>query len=203
MRLDYPGCGLSGGSRVRDADGLVEMLNRSCEWFRDLWDAPSITVGGTCRGARLGVSLAAVNPRIDHVVAVSCPVGAHRKPKRRRIRAGVAALEPVGARMTSVLTREIRWKEQRFDLIPGVVEDIVNASHARLTFVYGTADESFAVFTAMMESGELPSDAADRIEIMSREGVQLYGFTKLEDMEWMTDALTELFTEAVSGASGE
>lgn len=203
MRLDYPGCGLSGGPRVRDGDGLVDLLNGACEWFRELCGAPSFTVGGTCRGARLGVSLAALNPRIDHVVAVSCPVGAHRRPRRRRIRAGVAALDPVGARMTSVLTREIRWRNERFELMPGVVEDIVNASHSRLTFIYGTEDESFAAFTAMMEAGELPPQVADRIEVTSREGVQLYGFTKLDDMEWMTDTLAKLFSEAVPEVSVE
>jgi pimeloyl-ACP methyl ester carboxylesterase len=193
LRVDYPGCGLSGGSRLSDQD-LLPVLLEACEWFRQSCGAGQITVGGSCRGAKLAIELATMTSHIGDVVSVSPPLGIRGRPRRRRkIRAGIAALDPVGSRMTPWLAggdRLMGREDEEWAL--GVLQ-LLAAARARIAFIHGTEDPGSELYALL---GDLPEDLAPRISVTVRKGAQLYGFKKIADMEWLSQVLAETFQRA-------
>lgn len=198
MRLDYPGLGLSGGRSIKgpDRERLVATLNEAGEWFREACGADTWSAGGICGGGWLGLSVAAKNPNVGHVVCISLVM--NKSPnyfankRRRKILGGIAALDTLGSKITPALARPRHLRDEPFTPFPGMVEDIIAGSHARVTFMYGSEDHSYHDFKRLVASGLVPENVTSEFQVLTQEGTQLYGFTKPRDMEWMKEQLVEL-----------
>lgn len=193
FRIDYPGAGLSPSEGV-DGEDLLQLLLEVVAWIRDICSAERIAVGGTCRGAAHAVALAARDSSINSVVAVDCPIMTRlRKTRRRvagRLRAGIAAIDPIGTRATPLLVGGGRNETQDLTWSPPLMEALEAASAtANICFVYGGNDVFYGHLQRLIAEGPLPAEVTRRWTVEVRPDAQLYGFSEPADMKWLREVV--------------
>lgn len=205
LRLDLPGCGLSPIPDVMtDRDVLASTLVEAVAWFRDATGSSSSAIAGTCGGAATALAVAARDPGTEAAIAIDLPTIRRRKRKTlRRVRAGIAAVDPVGERFTTLLAGG-GSKGDDMGWFPGVLDSLRRADDdTQITFVYGEDDHFYEDFKLLQNSDELPREVIDRWNVEVRSGRQLYGFTKVEDMQWLTQRLVARLTSGTGSSADD
>ena len=187
FRVDYPGVGLS-STRALSTELTVDVLLEVAAWIRTVCETSKIAVGGMCAGAITAVSLAARDPAIDSVLAVSLPFFLRDRSRFdihvERARAAIAAVDPIGTRRVERL--EKRRRNRRLEWRPGLREDLVNATTtARVGLLYGTEDAYYWDFVAGREDGRIPPEVIDGCSLLVCDDARLYLSTETSAMEWL------------------
>lgn len=198
FRVDYPGVGLSAAPAAA-AEQTVEVLGEAATWIRTACGASNIAVGGMCAGAISAVSLAARDPAIDVVVAVSLPFFVRdRSPLDthvERARAAIAAVDPAGRRRSGRPEKRRRNRPSRWR--SGLREDLATATTtARVGLFYGTEDAYYRDFVAGREDGRIPDEIIDRCSLVVRDDARLYLSTIRADMDWLRERVVLFVTGA-------
>lgn len=193
FRLDYPGAGLSPIDKVPRGD-TVDVLLEVVTWVRQATGSDTLAVGGTCGGARHAIALSARDHSVSSVVAIDCPI-ARRRKTGRRLRAGIAAIDPLGGRVASVLAAGGRGGEAN-EWFPGLIEDLAEATKtARIAFVYGGNDIFYGHLKRLItEEGLFPPGTTEQWTLEVRPDAQLYGFSDPEDMKWLRGSVVSYLT---------
>ncbi len=197
MRLDLPGCGLSPIPEViKDRDVLGHALVEAVAWFREMTGAETSAIAGTCGGAATSLAVAARDPLTTKAIAIDLPTIKRKKRKAlRRVRAGIAAVDPVGERFTAALVGG-GSKGEMEGWFPSVIDSLERAAGGtQVTFVYGGADHFYEDFQELMNSDVLGEEIRSAWDVKVLPDAQLYGFTKVEDMAWLRDALVEILAQ--------
>lgn len=207
LRVDLPGCGLSPTDEIlQDRELLAGVLSEAIAWFRDLTHINHSAVAGTCGGAMLSLAVAKMDIATERAVAIDMPLLRRRgkKSRLRRVRAGIAAIDPVGERMTSRLVASGGDDKGHIEWMPGVLEDLAAAAEAaQVTLIYGGEDHFFDDFNTATASDGFPPNLRDKLRIEVLEGAQLYGFTKIKDLEWLqATMIRQLSHLPLSGTDG-
>jgi pimeloyl-ACP methyl ester carboxylesterase len=195
FRVDYPGAGLSPAPRLKEEEETAALLE-VVRWLCDVCGSDTIALGGTCGGALKALRLAAMEPSVDAVVAIDSPIIKRRKSSRR-VRGGLAAIDPLGGRVTSLLTGGSAGKELEYPWFPGLIEDLeVVGPRAKVAFVYGADDAFYPDLQRLLSESPLSSDVKGRLTVEILPGAQLYGFSDPADMKWLRETVVSFLTAA-------
>ena len=190
LRFDYPGAGLAPTETVPPKDEAAEIVSEAARWFLDATGLDRVAEAGTCMGAHLALMTAASEPRVESVVAIGCPIRPRHKSKSR-VRSSIAALDNIGTKVASRLTKGNR-RETGEGAYREVVTSIENAAtHADLRFVYGEDDDFLGDFVELRGSTELSVATQERVELSVLPGGSVRGVSGMKDYEAVRALLVE------------
>jgi len=155
LRMDYL-LGANGQSR-----DLTQSLKEALPWFADRLEGPEITLVGDCLGARLAVSVAHSEPRVEALVLVKPYFGELRVKTRlarvRRVAKRVPGIGRVARRLARPITSEM---DQRYQgSVEAGVRSMLEALLERMPVhaIVGERDRSLTVVRQLQ--AELPHGA--------------------------------------------
>ena len=197
LRFDYPGAGLAPTEVVPPKHEAAEIVTEAAEWFLSATGLDGAAVAGTCMGAHLALMTAAQGARVETVVAIGCPIKPRHK-SRSRVRSSIAALDSIGTKVASRLT-----KGRHRDLGEGAYREVIDsiegaAKHARLTFVYGEDDEFLDDFVQLKDSDELTPSTRENLELSVLPGGSVRGVSGIKDY----DVIRRLMVDSLSRGAG-
>lgn len=188
ISFDYPGSGLS-PSRDIPREDVASVLSEACDWFLQQTGSTELALTGSCFGGRLALAIAARNRSVTTVLAQAINLKLRKKKKvQSKVRAGIAALDVVGPRVTAPLTRGsgVRFSETEWDRV--IVDDITKAAqNAHVHLVFGEPDPGYRDFIELAESKTIDPDVVRGIEVSVRPGEHVNLLTNSAQQLWFRE----------------
>lgn len=196
IRLDYPGTGTSPESSAAPKDkprALMEVCNR----FLELCGAERITIVGTCGGGMAALEIAMDMSQVSAVFAITCPFRT-RGHDKRRVRAGFAALDPIGGPLIKTLAKakdpQPATLMPRLEAVVAALPSVVERT--RLVFLYGEDDEFLDDFKWLTTSGAVSDTVGQRMECLVLSEASIHRFSSIDVLEWLEETIVSSLSQA-------
>ena len=186
ISFDYPGSGMSPSQVPREE--VTSVLSEACDWFLEQTGSTELALTGSCFGGRLALAIAARNQSVSTVVAQAIIMKLRTRRVQSRVRAGIAALDVVGPRVTAPLTRgsSVRYSETEWDR--ELVDDITGAArNAHVHLVFGEQDPGYRDFIELTGSNTISPEVAQDLEVSVFPGEPLNVLTNPAQQVWFRD----------------
>jgi pimeloyl-ACP methyl ester carboxylesterase len=188
LRMDHPGAGTSPVSTGKKDKPRV--LEEVCTEFLDLCGSEKLTIIGTCGGAMAALAIAQDMERVATVLTIACPFRARGKDKRR-VRAGVAAVDAIGGKLAKALAaghdREPTTLLSKLEGVVGAMPSVVERT--RLVFLYGEDDEFLEDYKWLTASGTVSEAVADKMECIVLPEANLYQYSSTDILERLEETI--------------
>jgi len=195
LRMDHPGAGTSPESTATRKD-KPRVLEEVCNRFVELCGSERITIIGTCGGAMSALAIAKDMDRVSTVLTIACPFRARGRDKRR-VRAGVAAVDAIGGPLARALAagheRETTTLMPKLEGVVGALPRVVERT--RLVFLYGEDDEFLDDFKWLTASGTVEETVADKMECIVLSEANLYQYSSTDILERLEETIVRALAE--------